>query len=96
MRDDMDIIQRIKDKITSVLNVLSLEIIDESIKHKGHNSHAISNISHIKVILISNDFIEMTKINRQKLLHQILETEMKLTHSISFYLYTQQEHNNSA
>ncbi|GAT79211.1 BolA-like protein, partial [Ehrlichia ruminantium] len=58
----MDIIQRIKDKITSVLNVLSLEIIDESIKHKGHNSHAISNISHIKVILISNDFIEMTKI----------------------------------
>ena len=90
----MNIIQVIKNKVMLALNVLSLEIIDESIKHKGHNFYSISNTSHLKIILISNDFAEMTKINRQKLLHKILEAEIKLIHSISFHLYTQKEYNN--
>ncbi|QGR03892.1 BolA family transcriptional regulator [Ehrlichia ruminantium] len=89
----MDIIQKIKNKVTSTLNVLSLEIIDESIKHTGHNFHSISNISHIKIILVSDDFTGMIKINRQRLLHKILYSEIKLIHSISFHLYTHKEYN---
>ena len=89
----MDIIQQIESKIKSALDVLKLEIIDESSNHRGHNFHSISNISHLKIQIISNDFLETSKINRYKLLHKILEEEIKLTHSISFSLYTEAEYN---
>ncbi|AHX05311.1 BolA family protein [Ehrlichia chaffeensis] len=89
----MDIIQKIGNKITSSLNVLKLEITDESQKHKGHNFHSISNISHLKIQVVSNDFLEVSQINRHKLLHKVLENEIKLIHSISFLLYTEVEYN---
>ena len=89
----MDIIQKIESKIRSALNVLKIEIIDESSKHKSHNFQSISNISHLKIKIISNDFLETSKINRHKLLHKILADEIKLMHSISFSLYTELEYN---
>ncbi|WDM85557.1 BolA family transcriptional regulator [Ehrlichia sp. JZT12] len=89
----MDIIQKIESKIQSALDVLQLEIIDESPKHRGHNFYCISSISHLKIQVISNDFSGTSKINRYKLLHKILEEEIKLTHSISFSLYTEAEYN---
>ena len=88
----MDIIQKIENKITSALNVFTLEITDESSKHNGHNFHSISNISHLKIQVVSDDFLKTSKINRHKRLHKILEEEIKLTHSISFLLYTKAEY----
>ncbi|MGN7619009.1 MAG: BolA family protein [Ehrlichia sp.] len=90
----MNIIKKIESKLTSALDVLQLQIMDDSLKHKGHNFHSISNISHLKIRVVSNDFLEISKINRHKLLHKILEDEIKLIHSISFSLYTQEEYNN--
>ncbi|KJV63326.1 MULTISPECIES: BolA/IbaG family iron-sulfur metabolism protein [Ehrlichia] len=89
----MNIIQKIKNKIISELNVLKLEIIDESLKHRDHIFQSAYSISHLKVQLVSNDFLEITRINRHKLLHKILEGEIKLIHSISFSLYTEAEYN---
>ncbi|AHC39016.1 BolA family protein [Ehrlichia muris] len=89
----MDVVQTIKSKITSALNVFKIEVIDESFKHRDHVFQSIYSTSHLKVQIVSNDFLEMSIINRHKLLYKILEEEIKLIHSISFSLYTKAEYN---
>ncbi|WP_408647391.1 BolA family protein [Wolbachia endosymbiont of Pentidionis agamae] len=86
-------IQLIKEKIISSINVVSINIIDESEKHADHYFSSSSTLpSHIKLILISDDFIGMSIFKRHKLLYELLKDEVKLIHAISLLLYTQAEY----
>ena len=90
----MNVIQKIEEQIRCSVNVININIIDESIKHANHYVSFSSNFpSHIKLILISDDFIEMNTFKRHKLMYNLLKDEMKLIHSISLHLYTQNEYN---
>jgi len=82
--------QRIRDSI----NVIDINIIDESIKHIDHYFAAPSTFpSHIKLILVSDDFVNMGSLARHKLIYNLLKNEIKLIHAISLHLYTQSEYN---
>ncbi|MDD9331172.1 MAG: BolA family transcriptional regulator [Wolbachia sp.] len=90
----MDIIQKIEKQVRDSINVIDLSIIDESAKHADHYFASSSTLpSHIKLILISDDFVDMSTLKRHKLIHELLKSEIKLIHAISLHLYTQSEYN---
>lgn len=87
----MDIIQLIKSKICNSINVVDIQIIDESAKHADH--YFAPSPSHLKLILVSDDFMNMASLKRHKLIYNLLRDEIKLIHAISLHLYTQKEYN---
>ncbi|QXK92150.1 BolA family transcriptional regulator [Neoehrlichia mikurensis] len=88
----MGIIQIIKKKIASSINLIDLKIIDKSSEHIGHKFISTAPISHIKLIIISNDFLNIKKLERHKLLYNILASEIQLIHSVSLSAYTEEEY----
>lgn len=77
--------QRIKNTITESLNPVELEIIDESEKHRGHKGLE----SHIKLLVVSDEFHDMPLIARHRLIKTLLETEFASgMHALSLYLLT--------
>ncbi|KLT23103.1 bolA protein, putative [Wolbachia endosymbiont of Armadillidium vulgare str. wVulC] len=90
----MDIIKTIEEKLRGSIGVIGINIIDESTKHTGHYFASSSTVpSHIKLILISNDFSGMSSLNRHKLIYELLKSEIERVHAISLHLYTQSEYN---
>ena len=80
---------KIKLKLSEGLNIISLEIIDESHKHANH---AQSNGGHFKVRIISDDFKDKSLIERHRMVYSILDEMIKKEiHAISIEARTTQE-----
>jgi len=90
----MDIKETINSKIKSNLDTDFLKIIDFSDQHKNHyDNGSRGDTSHITLIVVSKDFQNMSKIQRERKIHQILENEIRDNlHSIRFKLYTPDEY----
>lgn len=87
-------IKAIEEKIRGAIAVIDISIIDESAKHADHYFASSSTLpSHIKLILISDDFTGMSALKRHRLIYELLKSEIKLIHAISLHLYTQNEYN---
>ncbi|WFW29505.1 MAG: BolA family transcriptional regulator [Wolbachia endosymbiont of Menacanthus eurysternus] len=90
----MDIVSLINKKIRAVINVINIDIIDESSEHESHYFSPRSSVfSHIRLVLISDDFIGMNTLKRHRLIYGLLKNEIKQVHAISFRLYTSNEYN---
>ncbi|QKX01972.1 BolA/IbaG family iron-sulfur metabolism protein [Wolbachia endosymbiont of Cruorifilaria tuberocauda] len=90
----MSIINLMEKKVRNAIDIVSINIIDESMKHVGHYFHSsLTFPSHIKLILVSNSFVGMNTMKRHKLICKLLKDEIKLIHAISFHFYTQSEYN---
>ncbi|MDM8335110.1 BolA family protein [Wolbachia pipientis] len=90
----MDIVKTIEEKIRSSIDVIDINIIDESVKHADHYFSSSSMLpSHIELVLISDDFVGMNTLRRHKLIYELLKNEIELIHAISLHLYTQSEYN---
>jgi len=73
------------------LNIKNLEVINES------NMHNVPNDSetHFKIILVSDDFLDMSLINRHKKIYLILDQLMKKIHALSIHAFTYNEYQNN-
>ncbi len=90
----VDIIKTIEEKLRDSIGVIDINIIDESAKHVDHYFASSSTLpSHIKLVLISNDFSGMSSLKRHKLIYELLKSEIERVHAISLHLYTQSEYN---
>jgi BolA protein len=90
----MDIIKAIEEKIRNAINIVDVNIVDESVKHADHYFSSFSTLSsHIGLILISDDFVGMSVLKRHKLIYELLKSEIERVHAISLQLYTQSEYN---
>ncbi|OCA06076.1 BolA family protein [Wolbachia endosymbiont of Trichogramma pretiosum] len=90
----MDIVKTIEEKLRDSIGVIDINIIDESAKHVDHHFTSSSTLpSHIKLVLISNDFSGMSSLKRHKLIYELLNSEIERVHAISLNLYTQSEYN---
>ena len=79
-------------KLTDALNPLLLEILDESHKHAGHAGARLGGNSHFKVTIISGAFTSLPLIARHRLVHSILEDELKgQIHALSLTLRSPEE-----
>ena len=69
--------QRIDKILSKKFNNFSLEIIDNSILHKGHNSFTGIDETHIKIILTKKVQTSFNRLNVHRVINNLLKDEFK-------------------
>ena len=64
-------------KLQKHLEPSFIEVIDESHLHANHNPNAKNGGTHFKVKIISNTFKDKSKIEKHRIVHEILDYELK-------------------
>jgi BolA protein len=79
--------QRIQNLLNSQLSPTALIIEDESHKHQRPGVE-----THFKIIAVSPQFKELTRIARHRFVNELLQEEFNLgLHALSLHLYTTEE-----
>ncbi len=87
----MNRIEMIREKLTASLSPESLEVIDRSHEHAGHEG-AKSGGGHFDVIIVSQAFNEMSTVQRHRAIYEALGDAMKSEiHALSIRAYTPEE-----
>ena len=69
--------QRINEILTKKIDNYSLEIIDNSSLHIGHNGFSGSNETHIKIILTKKDKTPPNRLKIHRFINSLLEKEFQ-------------------
>ncbi len=72
----MDVAHRIRERLISELNPISLEIIDESHRHAGHAGARAGGETHFRVKIVAAAFQGKSRLERQRLVYATLKEEM--------------------
>tara|TARA_B100000963_G_scaffold320634_1_gene303317 strand:+ start:615 stop:911 length:297 start_codon:yes stop_codon:yes gene_type:complete len=80
-------IDRIKENLSKGLKISKLDILDESPNHGGYDG----TVSHVKLIIISDDFEDNKIIDRHKLVYKALGSLVSEIHAISIVAKTNEE-----
>ena len=78
---------QIVNTLSSFMNLASLKIINESFMHnvlKGSESH-------FKIVVVTNDFNNISIIQRHKLIYKTLDNLMNKIHALSIHTFTEEE-----
>tara|TARA_S200000501_G_C20453963_1_gene582147 strand:- start:278 stop:580 length:303 start_codon:yes stop_codon:yes gene_type:complete len=74
-KEENHMINLIKKKLLKEFNPEYLEVIDESSKHLGHSGYTEGKISHIEIIIKSEKFNEMSRVDIHRLINNALREE---------------------
>jgi len=89
----MNLEKKITEKINKKFLPDFFKIINFSDKHKNHYLEDNNDTSHIKLIIVSKSFDNLSKVDRERLVHKILSEEISNDiHSIRLKLYTVEEY----
>ena len=89
----MTLKESINKKINDQLKPSFFKIINFSDQHKNHYVGENNDTSHIKLIIVSELFDGHSRIERERIVHNILKEEIiKEIHSIRLKLYIQSEY----
>jgi len=89
----MNLEKIITEKINKNLSPDFFKIINFSDKHKNHYLEDNNDTSHIKLIIVSKSFENLSKIDRERLIHKLISEEISNSiHSIRLKLYTLEEY----
>tara|TARA_Y100000996_G_C22169510_1_gene497998 strand:+ start:54 stop:335 length:282 start_codon:yes stop_codon:yes gene_type:complete len=89
----MTLKESINKKINDQLKPSFFKIINFSDQHKNHYVGENKDTSHIKLIIVSELFDGHSRIERERIVHNILKEEIiKEIHSIRLKLYIQSEY----
>ena len=69
--------KNILSKLKKHLEPSFIEVIDESHLHANHNPDAKNGGTHFKIKIISNTFKDKSKIEKHRIVHEILDYELK-------------------
>jgi len=72
----MSVAHQIREKLTSALNPIKLEIIDESDRHAGHTGARPGGETHFRVEVVATAFEGKSRLERQRLIYAALRDEM--------------------
>ena len=89
----MTLEESIDKKINDNLNPSFFKIINFSDQHKNHYAGDNKDTSHIKIIIVSESFDGYSRIERERIVHNILKEEISTEiHSIRLKLYIKSEY----
>jgi BolA protein len=66
----------ITEKLTEAFAPTRLDVVDESHQHAGHAGHRPGGETHFRVYIVSEAFQGKTRIERHRLINQILSAEL--------------------
>ena len=73
----MSVQASIRRKLDAALGPLRLDIVDESARHAGHAGARPGGETHFRVEIVSPRFAGLSRIARQRLVHEVLAQELK-------------------
>ena len=89
----MTLEESIDKKINDNLKPSFFKILNFSDQHKNHYAGENKDTSHIKIIIVSDIFDGHSRIERERIVHNILKEEiLTKIHSIRLKLYIQSEY----
>ena len=88
----MRVTDRIRQKLDEALAPLELDVIDESALHAGHAGARPEGETHFRVRIISPAFEGLSRLARQRRVHEILADELRTrVHALSIDARTPKE-----
>ena len=85
--------ERIARKLAQGLQPLILEIVNDSARHVGHAGDDGSGESHFNVTIVSSLFTGRNRVDRQRMVYDLLKEELKETlHALSLKAMTPDEY----
>ena len=72
-------IDKIKERLLKNIQCIHLEVVDESPNHSGYDG----SVSHVKIIIVSDEFSDQSLINRHKLVYKAMGDLVGQIHAIS-------------
>ncbi len=72
----MRTVDLITKKLTEAFAPQSLKILDESHQHEGHAGHRPGGQTHFRVHIVSDAFKGKTRLERHRMINQLLATEL--------------------
>ncbi len=83
----MNIEEQIISKLQSVFEPVHMELLNESHMHGGKAKD-----SHFNLLLVSQDFEELTKVQRHQAVYKVLSKELAVSvHALALHLYSPNE-----
>jgi BolA protein len=83
----MSVQESIEHKIAEGLEVLHLEVINES----GQHNVPPGSESHFKVVVVSNDFLDKNLVTQHRMVYKLLGNELQSqVHALALHTYTEQ------
>lgn len=73
----MRVADTIRAKLTAGLQPSKLSVVDDSARHAGHAGATPGGESHFQLEIVSAAFIGKSRVERQRLVYQLLEAELK-------------------
>jgi len=70
------ITEAIRQKLTDALQPQTLEVIDESEKHRGHAGYSEGGESHFRVEIVAARFEGQSRLDRQRAINEALAEEL--------------------
>ena len=81
-----ELIAIVKKKLVDQVNIYNIKIEDKSFLHKNHSGNQEGKF-HLKITLISDELKNMSRIESNKKIYKILDSEMKESiHSIQILI----------
>lgn len=85
--------ERISQKLAQGLQPSALQVLNESAKHAGHAGDDGSGESHFRVTVVSSAFEGKSRIERQRMIHDLLADELAHgIHALSLKALTADEY----
>jgi BolA protein len=83
----MSVQETIRTKLEAAFSPVELRIVDESSLHHGHAGAHPAGESHFRVTIVSSMFQGLSRVERQRRVHQALAEELKARiHALSLSL----------
>ena len=87
---------KIKQILKQNLNLKSCKIEDISESHRGHKGFIEGKETHLSIFAVSDDFTNLTRVDRQRVLNNLIANEFKKDlHAVTYTLLTTEEFKNN-
>jgi BolA family transcriptional regulator, general stress-responsive regulator len=73
----MSLETRMREKLMVALRPSRLDVVNESHLHAGHSSSPGTGESHFRVLIVSNGFAGKTRVERHRMINDVLADELK-------------------
>ena len=84
---------KIEEIIKQNLNFEHYKIDDVSESHRGHSGFVEGQETHLNILIVSEDFKNINRVSRQRVLNKLLFDEFKNgLHAVSYSLFTKDEY----
>jgi BolA protein len=88
----MAVLDTIRQKLTAAFAPSELVVLDESARHEGHAGHRPGGQTHFDVHIVSEAFMGLTRVERQRRIYAALEAEFRGgLHALSLKALTPKE-----